>query len=442
MRIIFIVSLSFILINCSFDNKTGIWKNENTSLDDKEDKIFSDFKKISISAEQFKEIIIFNGNLASDITDPVRVNNWKDIFFDSNNSLNNFEYSNLNEIVLKSPKLSKKKLNRYKLFENGNLITSDEKGNLIIFSLKKNKIIFKFNFYKKKYKKINKKLNLIVERNIVYVTDNLGYAYALNYKDNKIIWAKNYKIPFNSNLKIFKNKIATSNQNNNLFIINKKNGDLLKSIPTEEFFIKNQFTNNLSRNRIAELFFLNSFGSLYSINLNSMEVNWFNNFNQSTNLTTSNLFDGNIIVNSERIVLVSSNDNTYLINSSTGSVIKKFNFSTKIRPVIIKNHVFLLTKNYYLISIDLNSNDILYSYYIGEIAEGSKKKIKDFIIKDLMILNNGIFIFLDNSKVINFDINGKFKKILKLPSKIYSSPISIQGSIFYLNNKKNLIVLN
>ena len=39
--------------------------------------------------------------------------------------------------------------------------------------MKKN--INKFNFYKKKYKKIKKNLNLIVENNIIYVSDNLGF---------------------------------------------------------------------------------------------------------------------------------------------------------------------------------------------------------------------------------------------------------------------------
>ena len=82
-----------------------------------------------------------------------------------------------------------------------------------------NKTLIKFNFYKKKYKKINKKLNLIVENNIIYVSDNFGYLYAYNYLDGKLLWAKNYNIPFRSNLKIYKNIIFAANQNNNLFFL-------------------------------------------------------------------------------------------------------------------------------------------------------------------------------------------------------------------------------
>ena len=57
----------------------------------------------------------------------------------------------------------------------------------------------------------------------------------------KIIWAKNFKIPFRSNLKIFKDKLILSNQNNELYFINKTSGDILNLIPTEETTIKNDF---------------------------------------------------------------------------------------------------------------------------------------------------------------------------------------------------------
>ena len=98
------------------------------------------------------------------------------------------------------------------MFEEDNLITSDIRGNIIVFSISKNEIISKFNFYKKNFKNIKKVLNLVVENNVIYVSDNFGYLYAFDYKKNKILWAKNYKIPFRSNLKIIKKKLVGSNK--------------------------------------------------------------------------------------------------------------------------------------------------------------------------------------------------------------------------------------
>ena len=79
-----------------------------------------------------------------------------------------------------------------------------------------------------------------------------------------MIWAKNYKVPFRSNLKISQDKLLASNQNNNLYFFNKNTGDIIKLIPTEETTVKNRFINNLSLNNNYHLF-LNTYGSLYAV---------------------------------------------------------------------------------------------------------------------------------------------------------------------------------
>ena len=123
---------------------------------------------------------------------------------------------------------------------SGNVITSDNKGNLIFFLLIKTRLLTNSIFIKK-FKKIDKFLNIIIENGIIYISDNIGYIYAFNYLENKILWAKNYKIPFKSNLKIYGKKLITSNQNNDLYIFDKDSGEIIKLIPTEETKIKNDF---------------------------------------------------------------------------------------------------------------------------------------------------------------------------------------------------------
>ena len=71
--------------------------------------------------------------------------------------------------------------------KRNNIILNDEKGNILVFSINEKKIITKFNFYKKKYKKIKTVLNFLIEDNIVYVSYNLGYLYAYNYQTKNIL---------------------------------------------------------------------------------------------------------------------------------------------------------------------------------------------------------------------------------------------------------------
>ena len=441
MKLIFVISFFILLNNCSFDNKTGLWDNEKIT-ESKKNIIFKDFKKTSVKENYFNKIIPLKKNSVLNIPKPVNNLNWTDIFYKYDNNLVNFSYNNLKTISFKSKKISKNTIESRKLYIDGNLIVTDKKGNLIVFSLEDKKIISKFNFYKKRFKKVNKELNIITEKDIIYIADNIGYVYAYNYKANNIIWAKNYKIPFSSNLKIFKNKLVVSNHNNNLYILDKNTGNLLKLIPTEETSIKNQFINNLSINENGKLFFLNSFGTLYSIDLNNLVINWFNNINQSLDFLPSNLFFGSKIVNSDREVIISSNSKTYLIDTETGSILKRFNFSTALKPIIINDIIFFITKNNFLIALNLTTKQIIYSYDLAQIEDISTKFLKKDIYKDIMILDNKIFVFLKNSRILEFSIKGEFLELSKLPSKIYSSPISIENSILYLNYQNKLIILN
>ena len=442
MKCFKVLIICLTLSSCSFDNKTGIWKNEKNDIDD-ESNIFKEFKTVTTFENKFNKIIPFDNKNKFQLLKPINNLEWNDEFFGLNNNLKNFQYDDLNKIILKSKKLSNNKVFERILFANNHLIINDEKGNIIIYSISRKKTIYKFNFYKKKYKKIKKKLNLIIENDIIYVSDNIGYLYSFNYKHNKLVWAKNYKIPFRSNLKIFNNKIIVSNQNNNLFFLDKINGDLIKFIPTEETIVKNNFINNLSIDDKNNLFFLNTYGSLYSIDAKNMKINWFLNLNQSTDVNPSNLFKSVQIVSNENKVLIGSNNKTFIIDKNSGSIENKFIFAPLIKPIINKTYAFLITENNYLISIDLSTNKILYSSYINqEIANFLNVNKKNVEIQSFLLLSNKITIFLKNSFVLNFNSIGKLQSVKKLPSKLNSIPIIINKLLYFLDKKNRLVILS
>ena len=374
MKLFFLLIIFILLNSCSFDDKTGIWDNEQKVLEKKKEN-FKDFKKISSTYE----IIEKEKNLNQDFTlnIPSLNNNslWNDIYFSKNNNLANFNYETRNELFFISRQVTKYKTSKYLLFQSNNLIINDEKGNLNVFSINENKLISKFNFYKKKYKNTKKKLNLSLDKNNIYVTDNLGFVYVYNYEQNKILWAKNLKIPFRSNIKITNNFIITADQNNNLYFFDKKNGNLFSTIPTEETIVKNSFVNNISiDNDEKNLYFLNSYGSLYSIDLKNLSINWFINLNQSLDLNPSNLFLGSPVVNNDKYIIVSSNQNTYILNKENGSIVNKKNFSITLRPIVKKNYAFFVTKNNFLISVELSSGNTLYAYDILKKHSSFKEK--------------------------------------------------------------------
>ena len=441
MKFFFILIIFILPQSCSFDNKTSIWKNDK-NITTEDNDIFKEFETLSSSTTTFDKIIPISESFQFKIVPSTNNFEWKDIFYNKNNNYKNFKYNGLNELIFKSKKITKYKTNKFLLFEDNNLITSDQKGNIIVFSINENKIITKFNFYKKRFKKIKKVLNIIVKNNIIYIADNIGYLYAFDYKKNKILWAKNYKIPFRSNLKIFENKLIAANQNNNLFFFNINNGDILSSIPTEETIVKNSFINNLSSNQ-RYTYFLNTYGSLYSLDSKKMRINWFLNLNQSLDLSPSNLFIGNIIVANQDIIAVSSNEFTYIINSANGVIIHKKNFASIVKPLVISNYFFSITNKNLLIAMNLKDGNIIYTNNINQtIADFLKTKKRKVEFKNIMMANGHIYIFLKNSYVLKFNVKGNLDKVDKLPSKLNTHPILIDGSILYLDYKNKISIIN
>ena len=441
MKLFYALIILTLLQNCSFDNKTGIWKNDNI-ITKKENDSFKEFKTLSSEQEFFDKIIPIKKNLNLEIPNQINVIEWKDIFYNRSNNFENFKYNNSNQIIFKSKKLSKYKINESLLFINNNLIASDQNGNIIIYSIGQKNNLFKFNFYKKKFKKYKKRLNLIVENDIIYISDNLGYLYAYNFKNNKIIWAKNYKIPFKSNLKISENKLFAANINNDFFILEKNTGNILKKFPTEETIVQNMFVNNLTQSKDSILF-LNTYGSLYSISNDKMNINWFLNLNPSLDVNPSNLFYSNQIINNDELIVVTANKFTYVVDVKTGSTIYKLNFTSTLKPLIIGHYLFLISKNNLLISFDLKNGKIAYSYDINqEISKFLDTKQKKAKFKNLIIADDHLLILLKNSFVLKFTLNGTLKDIYKLPSKINSNPMFVDGSILYLDFNKKLSVVN
>ena len=103
----------------------------------------------------------------------------------------------------------------------------------------------------------------------------------------------------------------------------------------------------------------------------------------------------------------------------------------------------MVSKNDLLISFDLEDGKIIFSHNI-------KKKITDFLntkgeqiqLKFLVMANSNLLIFLKNSYVLNFSIEGDLKAVNKLPVKIKTNPIFIDTTMLLADTKKKLFVIN
>ena len=201
MKELLLILVIIVVSSCSFDNKTGLWKdasnipveiqnpqsiernNSNTRYED----VFLKTKTF----DEEKEPLNFS---SLKIDNPLKLINWPEQYAVPSNNISNFSYSGNKVLLSRSPKLSKfssskKNSERNIIFYKNSLISYDHKGTIFIYSQKLKKKIYEYNFYKKNFKNFDKKIYLVVNKNILYAADNLGYLYAINLDNNSIIWA-------------------------------------------------------------------------------------------------------------------------------------------------------------------------------------------------------------------------------------------------------------
>ena len=153
MKLFIFLIFTIFLNNCSFDNKSGIWKNK--SFSNNENNQFKNFKNLTFEKNVFNKVINLQKDFKFKSTRLVLNNDWKDVYYNNNNNFPNFKYNGLNEIIFRSKKLSSLETDNLFLFINDHVIISDRKGNLIIQSITGNKKRYtKYNFYKKSIKKL------------------------------------------------------------------------------------------------------------------------------------------------------------------------------------------------------------------------------------------------------------------------------------------------
>ena len=213
-------------------------------------------------------------------------------------------------------------------------------------------------------------------------------------------------------------------------------------MPTEEIVLKNNFENSIAIGE-KSIFFLNTYGSLYSVNIANSKIEWFLNLNPSLDLNVRNQFISNPVILYENILIVSTLPYLYVLNANNGSTIFKRPITSIVKPIVSGKNLFLITKDYLLVCIDLITNNIEYSININkEVAKHLNTKEKLVSIKSFEILNNKLHIFLESSFILVFEPTGKIENVSRLKTKIKSYPIFVDGSILYINNKNQLVTTN
>ena len=460
-----IILLLIFIASCSLDNKTGLWTKKQKI---KEEKIIIKelFEKEKALEKEFNPNLKIN--LSAKLIDNSFINN-----FDNNNgrvnyngtlkSISKFKFSKIDNFNQLEPEI---------IFDKNNVIFFDDKGSILKFD-NFSKLIWKKNYYTKAEKKSKPILFFANNKNTLVVADSIAKYYAININNGELLWSKNNSAPFNSQVKIYKDKFFAIDFENILRCYSIKDGTELWQVKTDQSFIKSQ--KKLSLVIVDNnVYFNNSIGDVSAVDIASGDLLW-QTPTQSSGIYEEAFFlkTSDLIANNNSILFSNNKNEFFSLDIKRGNLNWKQKVNSNIRSTLVDNIIFAISMEGFLIIIDNQSGNIIRitdvftqykrSYFKKRSRTytfGKKKKPKSKrIVKEktkptytfgkkqgstiepvgFIVGSKNIYLTTSHGRLIIIDITtGKPTSVLKIDNDKISRPFVLNKNLFII--KDNAII--
>ena len=360
--------------------------------------------------------------------------------FDNNNGRINFsgdlknkskfKFSKIKDFYDYDPKIS---------FYNNDIIFFDNKGSILRFD-NNSKLIWKTNNYSKSEKKQNPILYFANDKKTLIVADNISKYYALDINTGKILWSKKNTSPFNSQLKIYKDKFFIIDYQNTLRVFAVSDGAEIWNIKTQNSLIRSQ--KKLSMVIIKDMiYFNNSSGDISAVDIKSGILMW-QNPTQSSLVYDENFFlkTSDIIADLQTLYFSNNKNEFFSMNIDSGTINWKQQVNSNLRPTLIDDYIFTISLEGYLFIIEKNSGNII---RITDIFKNFKTKIRgDILPTGFIVGKDSIYVTTDHGRLLVVEIkSGKIKSTIKIDSNKISRPLILNQDLF-IGTDSSIIKLN
>ena len=417
---------------CSFNKNSKFWTSETIKEieEQKFEKIFDDPKALS---QELNTNI--NLNLSKSFT-----KNRLSVKFTNNDGRVNFDGS-----LKKSSKYKFSKIENFYQFEpiiafnKDNVIFFDDKGTILQFN-NRSKLIWKKNYYTKSEKKSNPILQFANNNKFLIVADNLSKYYMLNLETGDLIWSKNNSAPFNSQIKIYKDRFFLIDFTNTLRCYSLKNGEELWNFQTESALIRSQ--KKLSMVIVEDvIYFNNSLGDISAVKIDDGELLW--QLPTQSDLLYESAFslETSDIITDKKDLFFSNNKNQFFsIDVKSGTFNWENNVNSNLRPTVVDNFIITVSLEGYLIVIDKITGNII---KVTDIFNNFKpKKRKEILPTGFIVGLKNIYLSTNIGRLLVIDIkSGKTISTLKIDKDNISRPF-VSNQNLYLVKDNAIIRLN
>ena len=423
-RLILLFCTIFLLNNCSFNENSRIWKDKESPLENKENvtKIFADEQNVSVELNPDISLDLRNIKLSNKIID-----NQNNIgllnYAGALQKIGNFKFSKLDNLD---------QFNLKPVFLNDGIIFFDNKGSILRFN-DDQKVIWKNNFYSKSEKKLKPKLNFALDNENLIVVDNIAKYFSINLNSGELNWIKNNSYPFNSDIKILRDKFFAIDYKNTLRCFNINDGSECWNLQTEDSFTisNSKFSLIILDNKVI---FNNSIGDITAVDIESGLIVWQLPTQSSSIINETYNFKISKLVADGNSIFFSNNKNEfYSIDVKTGTInwINKIN--SNLTPILTSDLIFTVSNDGFLFTIQKNTGNII---RINDLYKTYKeKKRKDLKPVGFIIGNTNIYISNNDGKLIIADLtSGQVNLIEKISGDAISEPFIFNQNLYIIKS--------
>ena len=422
-KIKFFLILIFVY-SCSLDTKSGFWTKTEKLNNTKTKKVFVEKKVLDQEFNTQIKIKLKNKNVKNSFLNNNSNNNRSVTFAGNLKNVSKYKFKKINNFDDLKPELS--------FTKNNSVIFFDNKGSIIKFD-KNSNLEWRVNIYNKKEIKLKPTLNFANNEKILVVVDSLGKYYAINIVNGNLIWSKKNNAPFNSQVKILKDKFFAVDYTDTLICFSVKNGKIIWKSTSETSLIKSKDRLSIV---VSENFaiYQNSLADLVAVDTNSGDLIWQTPIEK--NYLNQNIFTikNSDIVLENNSIYFSNNDNSfYCIDATNGVINWKQNINSNLRPTIIDGLVITITLEGYLVIIDSRNGNILRITNILDQIKYSKRK--NIVPVGFIISNDKIYLSLRDGRMILADIiDGKSIDIIKIAGSKISRPHILDENMYLIKD--------
>ena len=272
----------------------------------------------------------------------------------------------------------------------------------------------------------------MTDKNLL-VADSIAKISSINLQTGNLIWSKKSEYPFNSEIKIFKDKFFIVDFKNTLRCFYIKDGTECWNVKTEDSFtVSNSKFSMLIKDNLV--IYNNSLGDITAVNISSGLIQWQLPTQTSSIINETYGFNFSKLVSDGRSIYFSNNKNQfYSVDLKSGTMNWMSEINSILTPIIIGNFIFTVSENGYLFTIQKNEGNII---RINDIYKNfNLKKRKRIKPTGFTIGGNNLYLTNSDGNLIVISLStGNVLKIEKVGRDLISKPLIYDENLFIVKN--------